>query len=160
MNHRWISWIAALLLWSILGVLFALPGISSSNGSHALLSSLAQWWSWGLITPLIFWTDAQLPFKEKQLGMRVLAHLLASVALTIPYFYLFVAMRALLGLGAWSVLADTRFSCDRIPQRPSMELARLLGHLWRAADLPVLTNTILRVNCGWSAWSAAFHKPT
>ena len=89
-------------------MLFALPGLSSSNWSHALLGSLAQWWSWGLVTPLIFWTDARLPFKESQLGMRILAHLPASVALTILYFYVFMAMRALLDLGGWSVLADTR----------------------------------------------------
>lgn len=41
--------------------------------------------------------------------MRILAHLLASVALTILYFYVLIAMRALLGLGAWSLLADRRF---------------------------------------------------
>ncbi len=41
--------------------------------------------------------------------MRSLAHLPASVALTILYFYVFIAMRALLGLGVWSVLADTKF---------------------------------------------------
>jgi two-component system, LytTR family, sensor kinase len=109
MKNRWAHWIAAILLWSTLGVLFALPGLSSSNWSHALLGSLAQWWCWGLVTPLILWTDARLPFKENQLGTRILAHLLASVALTILYFYVFMAMRALLGLGAWNVLADPRF---------------------------------------------------
>jgi two-component system, LytTR family, sensor kinase len=108
MKNRWALWIAAILLWSTLGVLFALPGLSSSNWSRALLGSLAQWWSWGLVTPVIFWTDARLPFKENQLGMRILAHLLASVALTILYFYVFIAMRAFLGLGAWSALADAR----------------------------------------------------
>ncbi|MGA8442954.1 MAG: histidine kinase [Candidatus Sulfotelmatobacter sp.] len=108
MNNRWAHWIAAILLWSTLGVLFALPGLSSSNWSRALLGSIAQWWSWGLVTPLIFWTDARLPFKESQLGMRILAHLPASVILTILYFYVFMAMRAFLGLGAWSVLTDTR----------------------------------------------------
>lgn len=90
-------------------MLFALPGISSSNWKVALVGALAQWWSWGLVTPLIFWTDARLPFKENQLGLRILAHLPASVALTILYFYVFIAMRASLGLGAWSVLADTHF---------------------------------------------------
>ena len=90
-------------------MLFALPGLSSGNGSRALLGSLAQWWSWGLVTPLIFWTDARLPFKENQLGMRILAHLPASVALTILYLYVFIAMRAFLGLDAWSRLAHTSF---------------------------------------------------
>jgi len=109
MKNWWAPWIAAILLWSTLGVLFALPGLSSGNWSRALPGSLAQWWSWGLLTPLIFWTDARLPFKENQLGMRILAHLLASVALTIFYFYVFMTVRALLGLGAWSVLANRSF---------------------------------------------------
>jgi two-component system, LytTR family, sensor kinase len=109
MKNRWARWIAAILLWSALGVLFALPGLSAGNGSRALLGPLVQWWSWGLVTPLIFWTDARIPFKENQLGLRILAHLPASVVLTILYFYVFIAMRALFGLGSWSVLSDTSF---------------------------------------------------
>src|ERR1043166_6789214 len=109
MKNRWTRWIGAILLWSTLGILFALPGLSSSNWNRILLGSLAQWWSWGIVTPLIFWTDARLPFIENQLGMRILAHLPASVALTILYFYVFFFLRAFLGLGAWSVLADTHF---------------------------------------------------
>ena len=88
-------------------MLFASPNLSSSNWNRTLIGSLAQWWSWGLVTPLIFWTDSRLPFKKNQLGMRILAHLVASVALTVFYFYVFMAMRALLGLGAWRALTDT-----------------------------------------------------
>jgi two-component system, LytTR family, sensor kinase len=106
MKNRWVRWIAAILLWSTLGLLFALPGLSSGNWKRALLGSLAQWWSWGLVAPVIFRTDARLPFKETQLGMRILAHLLVSVVLTVVYFYVFMAMLALLGLGGWSVLAN------------------------------------------------------
>jgi two-component system LytT family sensor kinase len=105
MRNRWARWIAAILLWSILGVLFALPGVSSRNWIHPLLGSLAQWWSWGLVTPLIFWTDARLPFKEKQLRMRILAHLFASVPLTALYFYVVVAVCVFLGLEKWGALA-------------------------------------------------------
>ena len=72
---------------------------------RALLGSLAQWWSWGLVTPLILWTDARLPFKENQLGMRILAHLLASVPLTLLYAYVVMAMSAFLGVVAWAMLA-------------------------------------------------------
>jgi two-component system, LytTR family, sensor kinase len=108
MKNRRILWIAAILLWSTLGVLFALPGLSSGSWSRALLGSLAQWWSWGLLTPLIVWIDARLPVKENQLGMRIVAHFLASVPLTILYFYVVIAMRAFLGLGAWGVLAHPR----------------------------------------------------
>jgi two-component system, LytTR family, sensor kinase len=105
MKNRWVRWIAAILLWSTLGVLFALPGLSSRNWSQALLVSLAQWWSWGLVTPLIFRIDAGLPFKENQLRKRILAHLLASAPLTLLYFCVVIALCVFLGLQKWSVLA-------------------------------------------------------
>lgn len=118
MKGRWLHWIAAILLWSTLGALFALPGFLSSNWNPSLLGSLAQWWSWGLVTPLIFCIDRRLPFKENQLGRRIFAHLPVSVALTIVYFYVLMAMRALLGLSAWSMV--TRF----------LPIAALQGLLW------------------------------
>jgi two-component system, LytTR family, sensor kinase len=105
MKNRWVRWIAAILLWSTLGVLFALPGLSSRNWNLALLGSLAQWWSWGLVTPLIFRIDAGLPFKENQLGKRILAHLLASLPLTLLYFCVVIGVCVLLGLQKWSALA-------------------------------------------------------
>jgi len=120
MKHRWAPWIAAILLWSTLGVLFALPALSSGKWSHTLLGSLAQWWSWGLVTPLILWIDARLPFKENQLGRRILAHLPASVVLTIVYFYVVIAMGTFLGLGASSMLANAHF----------LPTAALPGLLW------------------------------
>ena len=108
MSNRWGRGLVAALAWSILGLLFALPNLSASNWIRPLLGSLAQWWAWGLVTPLIFRVDAHLPFKEKQLGTRILAQLLPSVALTTFYIYVSAAVRALLGLAAWSVLVDTR----------------------------------------------------
>jgi len=110
MKKRWAAWIAAILLWSALGVVFALPGLSSGNWRRTLLASLAQWWSWGLVTPLIFWIDAQLPFKESQLLRRVIAHSPVSVIVTILYSYVVMSMGALFGLQAWRVTAITHFS--------------------------------------------------
>jgi two-component system, LytTR family, sensor kinase len=108
-QSRWSRWIAAALLWTVIGLVFALPALSSGSMRHPLLNSLIQWWTWGLVAPLIFWADARLPIKEKQLGMRILAHLLVSVTLTSFYFYVWMALRALMGLGRWSVLADIHF---------------------------------------------------
>ena len=109
MKNRWVRWIAAILLWSTLGLLFALPNISSHPLKRVLLASLVFWWAWGLVTPLIFWIDGRLPFKEKQLGMRILAHLLASIVVTIFYSYVWIAMNALAGLILWRSLWDSRF---------------------------------------------------
>jgi two-component system LytT family sensor kinase len=105
-NHWWGRWLLAALLWSILGLLFSMPGLSAHNWPHPVLGSLAQWWAWGLVTPLIFWVDARLPFKENQLGIRILTQLLPSLALTTLCIYVFTALRALLRLGKWSALAD------------------------------------------------------
>lgn len=109
LNSRWGRFVAAVLLWTAIGVVFALPGLSSGRLPHPLLGSLTQWWTWGLVAPLIFWMGARLPFKEKQLGMRILAHFLVSAGLTIFYLYLFMGLRAALGLIQWSVLTDIRF---------------------------------------------------
>ena len=81
--------------------MFALHGISSPHWHQQLLASLTFWWTWGLITPLIFWTDARLPFQEKQLGTRILAHLPVSVVLTLLYTYLWDVMIAAVGLTRW-----------------------------------------------------------
>src|ERR1700683_1031808 len=105
MKHPSLRWIAAILLWSALGLLFALPSLSSGNWRSMLVASLAQWWSWGLVTPFIYWIDRRLPFKEDQLDRRILAHLPVSVVLTIVYYYVLLAMAAALGLSAWSRLA-------------------------------------------------------
>ena len=116
-----LRWIAAVLLWTTLGLVFALPALSSPSWTRALLGSLCYWWAWGLVTPLIFWTDARLPFKENQLGMRVLAHFLASIALTILDAYVFFALTALVGLTAWGVLGARSFRANAFNE----------GMLWR-----------------------------
>ena len=80
-------------------------GPPNRNYGAVLCCSLAQWWSWGLIAPLIFWIDARLPFKENQLRMRILAHLLASMPLTLLCFCVAIVMSASLGLVKWIALA-------------------------------------------------------
>jgi sensor histidine kinase YesM len=107
MSNRWGRWLLALLLWSIVGLLFALPNLSASNWARPLRASMAQWWAWDLVTPLIFWVDERLPFQEKQLGNRIIAQLLPSLAITTLYVYAFTVLRALLGLVGWNSLAGT-----------------------------------------------------
>jgi len=98
----------AALLWTAIGWIFALPGLSAGDDWHReLLGSLAQWWSWGLLTPFILAADRLLPFSGKQLRQRFVAHLIASLLFTSAYVYVSAAVRAAMGIGAWSRLLDT-----------------------------------------------------
>src|SRR5882672_8798730 len=81
------------------GLLFALPYLSSDRGWSPLEGSLAQWWAWGLLTPLIVTVDRRLPFSSKQLPRRVLGHLVLSLFFTAAFIYLAAAIHALLGIG-------------------------------------------------------------
>jgi two-component sensor histidine kinase len=99
----------AVLAWTAVGVLFALPAIvSGANWRRNLLSSLAQWWSWGLIAPLIVAIDRRLPSSDRQLARRLLLHLVISGPATVAYVYVFAAMQASVGVGSWRAVYDPR----------------------------------------------------
>jgi two-component system LytT family sensor kinase len=103
------------LAWTILGCVFALPGLSSgADRRYALLLSLSIWWSWGLVTPLILSVDRQIPVSSKQFGRRVLAHLLPSLLVTSVYVYVLGAVRAAFGIGEWNGLASIRVLVDSL----------------------------------------------
>jgi two-component system LytT family sensor kinase len=103
----------AVLAWTILGCVFALPDLSAGAGRrHALLLSLTLWWSWGMVTPLILWVDRQIPVSSKQLARRVLAHFLPSLLVTSVYVYLLGAVRAAFGIDDWHDLPGIRFLAD------------------------------------------------
>jgi two-component system LytT family sensor kinase len=94
--------VLAAAAWTAIGLVFALPGMSAGpDWRRALLASLTQWWSWGLVAPLIVAADRRLPSSEKQLARRVLLHLLLSFPVTAAYIYVFAAMLALVGLEKW-----------------------------------------------------------
>lgn len=97
----------AAVLWTSIGFLFALPNLNAPVGwPKVLLSSLALWWSWGLLAFLIVAVDLRLPFSEVQLRPRIAAHLLLSLLYTSLLVYVLAVVQALLGLGKWTVLRD------------------------------------------------------
>src|SRR5262249_6337987 len=105
----------AALAWTIFGCVFALPALSAGTHlRHALLLSLTLWWSWGIVTPLILWVDRKIPVTSKQLGRRVLAHLLPSLLVTSAYTYLLGALRASFGIAEWNGLLSIRFLVDAL----------------------------------------------
>jgi two-component system LytT family sensor kinase len=99
----------ALCIWTAIAFIFALPSLpAAANWQVPVLGSLAQWWAWGLVTPLIIATDRRMPFSVKQLPRRFLAHLLPSLLFTSIYIYVFGAFGALFGRGSWSALLNTK----------------------------------------------------
>jgi signal transduction histidine kinase len=94
--------LGAVAAWTAIGLVFALPGMSAGpDWRRSLLGSLAQWWSWGLVAPLIVAADRRLPSSEKQLARRILLHALLSFPVTAAYIYVFAAILALLGMEPW-----------------------------------------------------------
>ncbi len=93
--------------WTAIGALFALPGVSTGpDWRRALLGSLAQWWAWGLVTPLIVVADRLLPSSDKQFARRVFLHFLLSVPTTAAFIYVFATLLALVGLEPWRTARD------------------------------------------------------
>src|SRR5262245_20193601 len=96
-------------VWTAIGVVFALPGMSTGpDWRRSLLGSLAQWWSWGLVAPLIVAADRRLPSSDRQLARRILLHVLLSVPLTAAFVYIFAAILAAVGMEPWRVVVDPR----------------------------------------------------
>ncbi len=100
--------VVAALAWTAIGAVFALPNLASGDWKRSVLGSFTQWWSWGLMTPLILAFDRRLPFSERQLPRRMATHLLPSLLFTSVYVYVFAAVLALFGLRNWSVLLHTQ----------------------------------------------------
>jgi two-component system LytT family sensor kinase len=101
---------AALLavLWTVVGVIFALPSIGGSGSTLTALGvSLTQWWAWGLITPLVVAADRRLPFSDHELARRLGAHLVLSLGFTALYVYLAATLRAAGHFMPWAAVFTT-----------------------------------------------------
>jgi two-component system, LytTR family, sensor kinase len=132
--RRLVFWVLAVAGWSIVGFLFALPGFAAgSDWRRTLLSSLAQWWAWGLLTPVIIAADRMLPFSSKQLPRRIAAQLALCAPFTIVYVYMFALVRALIGIGGWGVLIDRRLLPSALPMFLwSVLVYCLIAGVWQA----------------------------
>lgn len=97
-GSKWVLALAAALTTTAAGTLFALPALGTAQWHDEIRIYLAQFWCWGLLTPAIVLLDLRLPFSERELGRKLAAHILASFLFTEIYFYLFTAMRVLMGV--------------------------------------------------------------
>jgi two-component system LytT family sensor kinase len=103
------------LLWTVIGVIFALPNIGNAGSPlPALGFSLTQWWAWGLIAPLVVAADRRLPFSDRQLARRLGAHVLLSLVFTILYVYVAATLRATVHLIPWDGVFTLRLMTNAL----------------------------------------------
>ena len=95
--------------WTVIALVSALPNVGQSpDWRKLLLVSLAQWWSWGLLAPLIVLTDRALPFSGRQLTARVLVHLLLAPVFSMICAHLWVYIAVLIRALTWSEVLEAK----------------------------------------------------
>ena len=117
-TSKWMTWLRrtalATAIWTAIGCVFALPSVAIPHGvswERLLLGSLVQWWSWGLLAPLIVSVDLWMPFSKQQIVRRIAAHLLLAPIFTTVYIYLEAVVMWMLGWISWSRI----FYAQRLP---------------------------------------------
>jgi two-component system LytT family sensor kinase len=91
--------------WTMVGVVFAMPRFASAAPWWAVLrSSLADWWAWGLLVPVIVAIDRRLPIAVNSLGTRLVVHIAIALPITLIYSYASAMLQAMLGVSSWSEL--------------------------------------------------------
>jgi two-component system, LytTR family, sensor kinase len=98
--------------WTIVALVFLLPELAQRDDWRAaLLSSLAQWWSWGLLAPVITAIDRRLP------AHRILVHLALAPLFAFLYPYVSACVAAVIHAGTWARVVD--------PKLPAMALREM-----------------------------------
>jgi two-component system, LytTR family, sensor kinase len=93
----------SLLAWTAVGVVFAVPRFTSAEAWWPILrGSLAQWWAWGLLVPVIIAVDRRLPIAANSLGTRLAVHIVIGIPATLVYSYLAALLQAIVRAKAWS----------------------------------------------------------
>src|SRR5579863_3543325 len=106
----WLKWAAlAACFWTAVALVFVVPKLTQgTDWRGTLLSSLAQWWSWGLLVPAITAIDRLLPFSARRLALRISAHLVIGPIFTVAYAYVSACVAAVMRAGTWSQVVDAR----------------------------------------------------
>jgi len=93
------------IFWTVLGLIFVLPRLpGNAHWLGSILAAFAEWWSWGLLTPVIVGFDRRLLIAITGTPRRIVAHLLFGVLFTCAYAYVLGLLSALMRLAPWSDL--------------------------------------------------------
>ncbi len=90
-------WALAFVGWTVIGIFYSIHGGSGEYGD-SLKYSLAQWYIWGVFTPVIMAVDRRLPAARDAILRRVLYHLPLSFLFTTLYVYALEGASKLMGL--------------------------------------------------------------
>lgn len=103
-SYTWLRLVLiSLLVWTAVGVVFAVPRFASAaSWWFALRISLAEWWAWGLLAPLIIAVDRRLPIAMNHLGTRLAVHIAIGLPTTLIYSYVGALLQVMLGVTSWS----------------------------------------------------------
>ena len=93
----------SLLAWTAVGIVFAVPRFASNaTWWFVLRASLADWWAWGLLVPVIVAVDRRLPIAVNNLKTRLVAHIVIGIPTTLVYGYVAALLQVIVGVMAWS----------------------------------------------------------
>ena len=89
-RSRWLRTAGAIGVWTVVGLFFSgqiyldyFYAGSPIRWIHALYLSLAEWWIWALLSPLIFALVRRFPFERGRWGRALAVQLPASFAVTL-----------------------------------------------------------------------------
>jgi len=92
----------ALLAWTAIGVVFAVPRFASNAAWWFVLrTSLADWWAWGLLVPAIIAVDRRLPIAVNNLRTRLAVHIAIGIPSTLAYSYVAALLQVIMGVMMW-----------------------------------------------------------
>ena len=120
--------------WTAVALVFVLPElVQRSDWWAALLSALAQWWSWGLLAPGIIAIDQRLPFSSQQVARRILVHLALAPIFAFLYAYFAATVAAVIGAGTWAQVVDAKLLTHAVREMFwSMVVYGLIVGVWEA----------------------------
>ena len=97
LRRRPARWALAFAGWTVIGIFYS---IHSGSGAYvdSLKYSLAYWYIWGTLTPVILALDRRLPAARDAVLRRCLAHVPLSFLFTTLYIYALEGASKLMGL--------------------------------------------------------------
>ena len=106
-DHRLAKWCLAFLCWTMLGLIFSSQSYvfyAVRGGDVRWVPTLAwvfaEWYTWALLSPLIFWLAKKLRIERRNWSRSVAIHLAASVVFCIAHAALQAAVNQLpIGFG-------------------------------------------------------------